>query len=169
MKVCTPTDLLAYIFLVTKVAEEFGGVNTAYQYDLLARKEMARAYENGDNSTAQWYFTNLDKDMAREAKDKASDAVSRANKKAAAHGKPGSSKGAPGSQSFHGKGGPKGNDRNQQDSKDKRQVTSPTRGRSRTPAGGDKGGKGGKGSKGGKGDSRSSWSGAEWGRGSSGW
>ena len=105
---------------------------------------MARAFENGDDSTAQWYFTNLDKDMAREAKDKASEAVSRANKKAATHRKPGPSKGAPASQGFHGKGRSKGGDRHQQGGKDKRQVRSPSRGRSQTPAG-DKGGKGGKG------------------------
>eukprot|EP00959_Pyramimonas_sp_CCMP1952_P061555 1286346-Pyramimonas_sp.AAC.1 len=47
---------------------------------------MARAFENGENTTAKWYFTNLDRDMVREARDKAGDALARASKKGSGRG-----------------------------------------------------------------------------------
>ncbi|CAK0796960.1 unnamed protein product [Prorocentrum cordatum] len=155
-QVCTATELLAYIFLVAKVAEESGGVNAAYQYDLLARREMARAFENGEDATAKWYFTNLDRDMVREARDKAGDALARASKKGGGRGA-GSAASAPtvAGQSRGGKTFPKGG------AADNRQVISPSRHRSRTPA---QTGRGGGKGKTGKGEHRSSWtSKSDWG------
>eukprot|EP00959_Pyramimonas_sp_CCMP1952_P212642 4449206-Pyramimonas_sp.AAC.1 len=69
MKTATPLEVLGYTMLVAKVAEEHGGARTAYQYDILARKAMARALEGGD---PDWkvYFTKVDRDLAKEAKDK---------------------------------------------------------------------------------------------------
>eukprot|EP00959_Pyramimonas_sp_CCMP1952_P111037 2322961-Pyramimonas_sp.AAC.1 len=69
MKTATPVEILGYSVLLAKVAEEQGGVRTAYQYDLLARTAMAKALEAGDPS---WnvYFTKIDRDIAKEAKDK---------------------------------------------------------------------------------------------------
>ncbi|CAK0823078.1 unnamed protein product [Prorocentrum cordatum] len=71
MKACSSTELLAYLFNLTHIAEEHGGVRTAYQYDILQRKAMARSLERGEDRLSH-YFNVLDEDMARKAKDKVS-------------------------------------------------------------------------------------------------
>ena len=69
MKTATPVEILSYSVLLSKVAEEQGGVRTAYQYDVLVRTAMAKALEAGDPA---WnvLFTKVDRDLAKEAKDK---------------------------------------------------------------------------------------------------
>ena len=60
-------------------------MNTADQYDLLVRKEMASLLEGGQEDIST-LFTRLNHDTAREAKDKAERAVARAGKAASRGG-----------------------------------------------------------------------------------
>ena len=101
MKTATPLEVLGYSILLTKVAEEEGGVRTAYQYDVLARTAMAKALERGD-SAWKVYLQKLDRDLVGQAKSKVRD-------RAAENAKAAEAKGA--SKGKHGKGegpGPKG-------------------------------------------------------------
>ncbi|CAK0883899.1 unnamed protein product, partial [Prorocentrum cordatum] len=100
MKVATPVDILGYTGLLSKMAEDNGGVRTAYQYDLLNRTAMAKALEKGD---AGWkrLFSKVDMDRLREAKDKVTSRAAEAAKAASARGS-GAAKGSSG-----GKGGGK--------------------------------------------------------------
>ncbi|CAK0804034.1 unnamed protein product [Prorocentrum cordatum] len=82
MKVCSPSEVLGYVFLLTRVAEEFGGVHTAYFYDWLVRREMARCLERGEVDISH-FFQRLDREIVRDARDKAQMAMSRAGKAAA--------------------------------------------------------------------------------------
>ncbi|CAK0869431.1 unnamed protein product [Prorocentrum cordatum] len=98
MKAATPLEVLTYSILLTKVAEEEGGVRTAYQYDILVRTAMAKALERGD---PDWrlYFTKVDADLAKQAKRKVEDRAAEAartlaGKSAGKGGKYGKSEGA---------------------------------------------------------------------------
>ena len=51
------------------MAEEWGGVRTAYHYDLLVRQEMAKALECGEAGLTK-YLTKLDRDVLGDAKRK---------------------------------------------------------------------------------------------------
>ena len=95
MKTATPLEVLGYTLLIAKVAEEHGGARTAYQYDILARKAMARALESGDPG---WkvYFAKVDRDLAKEARDKVTAKAGEAAKTASGKtggGKAGNGKG----------------------------------------------------------------------------
>ncbi|CAK0793344.1 unnamed protein product, partial [Prorocentrum cordatum] len=78
MKVCSVSEVLGYVFLLTRVAEEFGGVHTAYFYDWLVRREMARSLERGEQFAH--FFQRLDREIVRDARDKAQTAIGRAGK-----------------------------------------------------------------------------------------
>ena len=73
------SELLAYIFNLCRISEESGGVRTAYQYDILRRRAMARALERGEASLTP-FFASFDRDMVREAKDKVQARASEAGK-----------------------------------------------------------------------------------------
>ncbi|CAK0864260.1 unnamed protein product, partial [Prorocentrum cordatum] len=104
MKTATPLEVLGYSMLLSRVAEEEGGVRTAYQYDVMARLAMAKALERGD---PDWnlHFTKVDADLAKQARSKVE---TRAAKAARALAGKGAGKGK------HGKGdafGAKGSER----------------------------------------------------------
>ncbi|CAK0862897.1 unnamed protein product [Prorocentrum cordatum] len=69
MKTATPLEILGYSMLLSKIAEEEGGVRTAYQYDVMARLAMAKALERGD---PDWnlQLTKAEADLAKQAKRK---------------------------------------------------------------------------------------------------
>ena len=92
MKTATPVEVLGYTLLLAKMAEEQGGVRTAYQYDVLARTAMAKDLEAGD---PQWnrYFCKVDRELLGEAKDKIK---GKAGEAARATGSKGGGKGAGG-------------------------------------------------------------------------
>ena len=54
MKACNQTHLLGYVFLLTRVAEEYGGVCTAFHHDLVVRKAMARALERNEGDVLHY-------------------------------------------------------------------------------------------------------------------
>jgi hypothetical protein len=68
-KACSTADFLAYARSIILIAEEHGGVRTAYQYDVLQRRAMARALER-DEVDLTPYFTKIDRDVLKDAKDK---------------------------------------------------------------------------------------------------
>ena len=68
LKGCTLLDLHGYIFNLTKIAEEKGGVRTAFQYDILNRMAMAKAVEDGEQDISK-FFREIDRDTVKEAKD----------------------------------------------------------------------------------------------------
>ena len=68
-KVFTPVDLLGYQCVLARVAEEHGGVRTAYYYDLLLRLAVAKALEK-DNADVQEMLCKLDRDVLTDAKSK---------------------------------------------------------------------------------------------------
>jgi hypothetical protein len=107
MKVCSVSEVLGYVFLLTRVAEEFGGVHTAYFYDWLVRREMARSLERGEQIAH--FFQRLDREIVRDARDKAQTAIGRAGK-AAGKGPAqlAQAKGSSGKGSGKCAGGPKG-------------------------------------------------------------
>ena len=68
-KVVTPLELIAYQGILARVAEEHGGVGTAYYNDLLLRLALAKALENGTGN-AQDALCKLDRDVLADAKSK---------------------------------------------------------------------------------------------------
>ena len=69
MKACSMADFFAYVHDIIRIAEENGGVRTAFQYDVLQRKAMAKALERDEPDLTQ-YLTKIDTDLLRTAKDK---------------------------------------------------------------------------------------------------
>ena len=148
MKVCTMTDLVSYLFNVTRVAEEHGGVRTAYQYDILQRQNMAKALESGESNLTE-YFNKIDKDTVKDAKAKIENKYSEAGRSGASKGGKG---GKSSDQSNHwqpaaaDKGGTKGKKGDKAPDpgwqSDRRVLRSPARGpRTRSPhRGGHQGG-----------------------------
>jgi hypothetical protein len=65
-KVFSPVDLLSYMHVLVNVADDRGGVKTAYQYDLICRQEMAEALEQKENDLRP-FLTKLDNDRLKEA------------------------------------------------------------------------------------------------------
>ena len=122
MKVATPVDILGYTLLLCKMAEECGGVRTAYQYDVLNRKAMAKALEKGDDKWKK-LFSTVDRDMVGKAKDMVTGRASAA----AAAAKASSGKGSSGNQGASSSNGGKAAGKVQ---KPARKVTSPVRSRS---------------------------------------
>ncbi|CAK0805788.1 unnamed protein product [Prorocentrum cordatum] len=117
MEVCTQTDLLAYIFNLSHITEEHGGVRVCYQYDVMQRRAMARSLERGDESVSD-FFCKLDDDMVRKAADKVKQrgeqlskftAKSVASGSSSACGKGGKGTGKAGFPKGADKGEPKGN------------------------------------------------------------
>ena len=68
-KACSISDFMAYTHNIIRIAEEHGGVRTAYQYDVLQRKAMAKALER-DETNLTPLFTVIDRDVLKDAKDK---------------------------------------------------------------------------------------------------
>ena len=137
-KACTMLDLHGYIFNLTKISEEHGGVRTAFQYDIMARTEMAKALERGETDLHR-YLADIDKDMVKEAKEKIKSKYSEVG-----HALKGHSKGGKGSwQTSGGSSGsagprtPKGAGKGAKP--DKRKVKTPPRTRSRSRARADTG------------------------------
>ena len=122
MKVASPADILGYSLLLSKMAQENGGVRTAYQYDVLNRKAMANAIEKGDD---QWkkLFSVVDRDRVGRAKDMV---TARASEAAAA--KTPSGKGGGGHQGASSSNGGKATGKAQHDGN--RKVKSPVRSQS---------------------------------------
>ncbi|CAK0804033.1 unnamed protein product, partial [Prorocentrum cordatum] len=100
MKVCSQTHLLSYVFILTRVAEEHGGVATAYHYDVKVRKEMATELEREKPNVLRWLL-ELNDDTARAAKDKAQSGAGRVAKFASAAAAGSSAQSAAGN---HGRG-----------------------------------------------------------------
>ena len=132
-KACTMSDFMAYAHNIIRIAEEHGGVRTAFQYDVLQRKAMAKALER-DETNLTSLFTTIDRDVLKDAKDKVD---KRFAELAAAKGQAkGSSKGfaepaaAAAAGSKGGKGGKSGKDGKGSKDKpvaDRRHVRSPQR------------------------------------------
>ena len=143
MQAITPVELMAYMFNLCHVAEEYGGVRTCYQYDVYQRKAMARSLERGEGTLSD-FFTVLNKDLARESKEKVAQKMKESNNRG------GSSQGQQqsGSGGFRSSGGsagsggpgPKGQSKS---AKGHLAPTSPRKKRSRSPKRAGNGGKGG--------------------------
>ena len=58
------SDFMAYTHNIIRIAEEHGGVRTAYQYDVLQRKAMAKALERDETDLAP-LFTVIDRDVLK--------------------------------------------------------------------------------------------------------
>ena len=138
LKVVTPVDVLGYTLLLSKLSEENGGVRSAYQCDILARKATAKALEKGD---PQWkrFFSKVDADLARGAKEKVKDRASEAAKLSSAKTtgpkggyNAGSGAGGSAGSAGNGKGSPDKGAR-KGGPQDGRTVKSPPPARSRSP------------------------------------
>ncbi|CAK0887175.1 unnamed protein product [Prorocentrum cordatum] len=68
-KACTMADFFSYVHIMICIAEENGGVRTAFQYDVLQRRAMAKAPERDETDLSR-YLTRIDVDLLRTAKDK---------------------------------------------------------------------------------------------------
>ena len=68
-KVFSPIDLLSYQYILSMVSEEFGGVKTAYYYDLLMRQRIAKQLERKVQNLAP-FLTELDIELVNIAKTK---------------------------------------------------------------------------------------------------
>ena len=62
-------ELVFYTFLIIKIAEDHGGVRTAYYYDLITRIDMAKALE-AERDELHPFLTIMDMDRLKLAKDK---------------------------------------------------------------------------------------------------
>ena len=62
-------DFMAYQVLLARISEEYGGVRTAYYYDMLQRQAMAKALERGEKVLSS-YLIKLDRDVLSDAKRK---------------------------------------------------------------------------------------------------
>ncbi|CAK0877738.1 unnamed protein product [Prorocentrum cordatum] len=91
-KACSMADFLAYAHNIVRIAEEHGGVRTAYQYDVLQRRAMARALEEDVVDLAP-YFAKIDRENLADAKDKVNKSFTEAGRAATAKGQ--QSKGQP--------------------------------------------------------------------------
>ena len=68
-KVLTPVELVAYQLVLVRVAEEHGGVRTAYMYDLLLRRAVAKSLEVGEDSVSL-LLPKVDRDVLQDAQSK---------------------------------------------------------------------------------------------------
>ena len=68
-KACRMSDFFAYANNIIRISEEHGGVRTAFQCDVLQRKSMAQALER-DEKDLTTYFTEIDRNILKDAKDK---------------------------------------------------------------------------------------------------
>ncbi|CAK0819878.1 unnamed protein product, partial [Prorocentrum cordatum] len=68
-KACSMADFFFYARIMVRIAEENGGVRTAFQCDVLQRRAMAKALERGETDLRR-YLTRIDVDLLRTAKDK---------------------------------------------------------------------------------------------------
>ena len=95
--------IFSYVHIMIRIAEENGGVRTAFQYDVLQRRAMAKALERDETDLSR-YLTRIDVDLLRTAKDKVD---KRFAELARASGAPkGQSKGQPkGASKSYGDGG----------------------------------------------------------------
>ncbi|CAK0805789.1 unnamed protein product [Prorocentrum cordatum] len=102
-KACSMADFFSYVHIMIRIAEENGGVRTAFQYDALQRRAMAKALERNETDLSR-YLTRIDVDLLRTAKDKVD---KRFAELARASGAPkGQSKGQPkGASKSYGDGG----------------------------------------------------------------
>ncbi|CAK0902832.1 unnamed protein product [Prorocentrum cordatum] len=91
-KACSMADFLAYAHNIVRIAEEHGGVRTAYQYDVLQRRAMARALEEDVVDLAP-YFAKIDRENLADAKDKVNKSFTEAGRAVTAKGQ--QSKGQP--------------------------------------------------------------------------
>ena len=55
-KVITPVQLLSYISILVNISEEYGGTKTAYYYDLLARRHMAKTLQSGSTEVKDLFL-----------------------------------------------------------------------------------------------------------------
>ena len=65
----TAEMLIAYQMVLARVAEEFGGVRTAYYYDLLLRQQLAKKLEDG-SGTVEEAVCRLDREVLADARQK---------------------------------------------------------------------------------------------------
>ncbi|CAK0843843.1 unnamed protein product [Prorocentrum cordatum] len=102
-KAWSMADFFSCVHIMIRIAEENGGVRTAFQYDVLQRRAMAKALERGETDLSR-YLTRIDVDLLRTAKDKVD---KRFAELARASGAPkGQSKGQPkGASKSYGDGG----------------------------------------------------------------
>ena len=68
-KILDPVHLIEYQLILSRVAEEIGGARTAYYYNLLLRKKLAKELENGSASVHR-FLMHLDRDILGVAKAK---------------------------------------------------------------------------------------------------
>ena len=131
-KAITSTQLLAYQIVLTRVAEEYGGVRVCTHYDLLLRQKLARELERDERSQIDTLLCTLDRDVLADAKNSADKRVKETAKAATKIGQASGSqpsRPAPASSKGGGKGPPKGGKPPAQHPKG-RQVHSPVRSRS---------------------------------------
>ncbi|CAK0890008.1 unnamed protein product, partial [Prorocentrum cordatum] len=84
-KACSMADFLAYAHDIVRIAEEHGGVRTAYQYDVLQRRATARALEEDVVDLAP-YFAEIDRENLADAKDKVNKSFTEAGRAVTAKG-----------------------------------------------------------------------------------
>ncbi|CAK0911428.1 unnamed protein product [Prorocentrum cordatum] len=125
-KACSMADFLAHAHNIVRIAEEHGGVRTAYQYDVLQRRAMARALEEDVVDLAS-YFAKIDRENLADAKDKVNRSFAEAGRAVTAKGQ--QSKGQPkgcakGAADKGGKGSKKSSDGTEADN---RPVRSPAK------------------------------------------
>ena len=55
-KAFSPLEFMSYQYILVWIAEEWGGVRTAYLCDLKCRQEMAKALERGETDLGPYLF-----------------------------------------------------------------------------------------------------------------
>ena len=128
-KALTVNQLLAYQLVLTRVAEEHGGLRVCTHYDLLLRKKLARALEDEETGQLDVLLCGLDRDVLADAKHTADKRTAETARAAEKTGQNASSAGGKGP----GKSGPKGNAGYGKGEEPTRRPRTPPRGRSRSP------------------------------------
>ena len=70
-KVITITQFFAYSLVLVRLTEEYGGTKTTYHYDLLLRRKLARALEQGETDQIDSLLCSVDREVLADAKIKA--------------------------------------------------------------------------------------------------
>ena len=69
-KALTPVDVLSYQLILCRVSEEFGGVRTAFYYDILQRQKLAKALQNTPSIDVSTFLNKVDHDTLKDAQAK---------------------------------------------------------------------------------------------------
>ena len=69
-KTLTPIDLLSYQSILCRISEEYGGVRSAYYYDLLQRQKLAKTLQNTPDIEVTAFLNKVDHDTLKDSQAK---------------------------------------------------------------------------------------------------